>query len=102
MKEDGSSYTGSKKEFLSGSPLNIAAMRFGPDGHMYFIVGGRNSASKLYRIKYVGPKTSEPVIALNKNQKLRNIRHSLEKYHDKNKGGIELTCKQIDNGCLRG
>ena len=44
LEERGSSYTGTKKEFLSGAPLNISAMRFGPDGHMYFLVGGRNTA----------------------------------------------------------
>lgn len=40
MEEDGSSYVGTKTEFLNGQPLNISAMRFGPDGHMYFLVGG--------------------------------------------------------------
>ena len=54
MEESGSSYTGTKTEFLHGNPLNIAAMRFGPDGHMYFVIGGRNTASKLYRIRYTG------------------------------------------------
>ena len=47
MEESGSSYTGTKAEFLHGSPLNIAAMRFGPDGAMYFITGGRTTASRL-------------------------------------------------------
>ena len=54
MKEDGSSYRGTHTEFLHGEPLNISAMRFGPDGHMYFLVGGRTTDSKLYRIRYVG------------------------------------------------
>lgn len=82
MEEDGSSYTGTKKEFLHGTPLNISAMRFGPDGHMYFLTGGRNTKSKLYRIRYTGPASSGPTPrTLTKNQTLRNLRHSLEKHH---------------------
>ena len=81
MEEAGSSYTGTKTEFLHGEPLNISAMRFGPDGHMYFLVGGRNTASKLYRIRYTGPGQGGSVKSLTKNQNLRDLRHSLEKHH---------------------
>lgn len=87
MEESGSSYTGTKKEFLNGTPLNISAMRFGPDGHMYFLVGGRNTASKLYRIRYTGPPRQGPKKTLVANQKLRDLRHSLEKYHGRRSDG---------------
>ena len=89
MEESGSSYTGTKKEFLHGSPLNIAAMRFGPDGNMYFLIGGRNTESKLYRIRYAGTDTQGPVKRLVQNQDLRDLRHSLERYHGSNAGGRE-------------
>ncbi len=89
LKEDGSSYTGEKTEFLHGEPLNISAMRFGPDGHMYFLVGGRNTDSKLYRIRYVGPEFTVPVRTLTDNQDLRDLRHSLEVWHDGGAGGRE-------------
>jgi putative heme-binding domain-containing protein len=89
MEEDGSSYTGTKEEFLSGAPLNISAMRFGPDGHMYFLVGGRNTSSKLYRIRYVGPLASGEGKRLFANQPLRDLRRSLEKFHGSASGGIE-------------
>lgn len=82
MEEGGSSYTGTKREFLHGTPLNISAMRFGPDGHMYFLTGGRNTSSKLYRIRYTGEANpAESVRQLTGNQTLRNLRHSLEKFH---------------------
>ena len=87
MEESGSSYTGIKKEFLNGTPLNIAAMRFGPDGHMYFVVGGRNTASKLYRVRYTGPHRDGPKKSLVANQKLRDLRHSLEAFHGSRTGG---------------
>lgn len=88
MEESGSSYTGTKTEFLHGNPLNIAAMRFGPDGHMYFVTGGRNTASKLYRIRYTGERDGGEPRQLTKNQPLRDLRHSLERYHGSHDGGI--------------
>ncbi len=81
MQESGSSYTGTKTEFLHGSPLNIAAMRFGPDGAMYFVTGGRTTASRLYRIRHTGAPTTGTPRALLANSELRALRHSLEKFH---------------------
>ena len=87
LEEKGSSYTGTKKEFLHGNPLNITAMRFGPDGQMYFLTGGRNTDSKLYRIRYTQPVQEEPSRQLSSNQKLRDLRRSLEKFHGSNRWG---------------
>ena len=81
MQESGSSYTGTKTEFLHGSPLNIAAMRFGPDGSMYFVTGGRTTASRLYRVRYTGVPTKGTARALTANSELRALRHSLEQFH---------------------
>ena len=81
LQESGSSYTGTKTEFLHGRPLNIAAMRFGPDGAMYFLTGGRTTASRLYRIRYTGQKTAGTPQTLLANRELRALRHSLEKGH---------------------
>lgn len=89
MEEVGSSYTGTKREFLHGEPLNISAMRFGPDGHMYFLVGGRNTDSKLYRIRYTGGDRVGRGKNLTRNQPLRDLRHSLERYHGSGDGGRE-------------
>jgi putative heme-binding domain-containing protein len=87
LEEKGSSYEGTKKEFLSGTPLNITAMRFGPDGQMYFLTGGRNTDSKLYRINYTGPKIKGMVRSLKANQGMRDLRHQLEKFHGSNEDG---------------
>ncbi len=88
LEERGSSYTGTQQEFLSGTPLNIAAMRFGPDGHMYFVVGGRNTASRLYRIRYTGQKLDGSEKRRVANQPLRDLRHSLEAFHGSRDGGL--------------
>ena len=87
LEESGSSYTGTKKEFLHGSPLNIAAMRFGPDGSMYFVTGGRNTDSKLYRIRHTGKEAGGEPRQLVKNQGQRDLRHALESFHGSNAGG---------------
>jgi hypothetical protein len=81
MQESGSTYTGTKTEFLHGSPLNIAAMRFGPDGAMYFVTGGRTTASQLYRIRHTGGKQPGTPRTLWANRELRALRHSLEAFH---------------------
>ena len=88
MEEAGSSYTGTSSVFLHGEPLNISAMRFGPDGHMYFLVGGRNTNSKLYRIRHTGNPELASVKTLKKNQDLRDLRHSLEAFHDRGQSGM--------------
>jgi putative heme-binding domain-containing protein len=89
MQESGSSYTGTKTEFLHGTPLNIAAMRFGPDGAMYFVTGGRTTASRLYRVRYTGAKSEAPVKTLTTNAGLRALRHSLESFHGRADGGLK-------------
>jgi putative heme-binding domain-containing protein len=93
LHESGSSYTGTKTEFLHGSPLNIAAMRFGPDGAMYFVTGGRTTASRLYRVRYTGGKTGSSPRTLLANSEVRAVRHSLESFHERGKGGAEAVEK---------
>ena len=86
LHESGSSYTGTKQEFLHGSPLNITAMRFGPDGAMYFITGGRMTGSRLYRIRATGEKTPGAAKTLLANRELRALRHALEQHHTRHDG----------------
>ncbi len=65
----GASYTGEAETFLKGKPLNVTDLDFGPDGAMYFTVGGRRTQSALYRVSYSGPAdalnaaTAQPVLA---------------------------------------
>lgn len=50
----GASYTGKAETFVQGKPLNVTDIAFGPDGAMYFTVGGRRTRSALYRVRYTG------------------------------------------------
>ncbi len=97
MQESGSSYAGTKAEFLHGSPLNIAAMRFGPDGAMYFITGGRMTESRLYRVRHAGGKAAGadagPAKSLSANKELRALRLSLEKWHLRSGSGAEAVAE---------
>jgi putative heme-binding domain-containing protein len=88
LEEKGSSYVGTKREFLHGSPLNIAAMRFGPDGAMYFVTGGRTTASKLYRVRSTAKPWNGAVPLANAKQGMRDERRALEVFHDGGKAGV--------------
>ena len=57
----GASFRATKEEFLSGHPLPITDMLVNQsDGAMYFTVGGRTTDSALYRVTYVGKKSTAP------------------------------------------
>ena len=82
LKPNGSSYTAVREEFLSGTPLPLTDMIAGKDGHLYFATGGRRIDSHLFRLRYVGSDTQITEQPPNlEAQKLRELRHSLEKYH---------------------
>ena len=58
LAADGASYTGSREEFLSRTPLPLTDAAVGPDGALYFITGGRGTQSELYRVTYVGTEST--------------------------------------------
>jgi putative heme-binding domain-containing protein len=55
LEPSGSSYAGAIERFAFAMPLGVTDMAVLPqDGALYFAVGGRKSASALYRIVYTG------------------------------------------------
>jgi len=54
LKLNGSTYTATKEEFVTGGPLPVSDAIIGKDGAMYFTIGGRRVQSGLYRVSYVG------------------------------------------------
>ena len=74
LTPDGASYSGEKKEFLSGTPLPLTDMVIGKDGNMYFTTGGRRVASQLYRVSYVGDQPTDPVAAEEPNSEVKRRR----------------------------
>ena len=82
LTPNGSTYDGERTEFLSRTPLPLTDATVGPDGALYFTIGGRGTQSELYRVTYVGDESTEPVDAKNEaGEKSREIRRRLEAMH---------------------
>jgi putative heme-binding domain-containing protein len=85
LQPDGSSYRGDFEEFLSGTPLPLTDIVISPrDGAMYFTIGGRKTLSGLYRVTYVGTKTTAPSKGETTGAEDRAERKKLESYYLKN------------------
>lgn len=82
---NGSSYIGQPEKFLAGKPLPVTDAAIGPDGALYFTIGGRGTQSGLYRVSYVGTASTEPPMLVPDPiaAKARAIRHNLESFHGK-------------------
>jgi putative heme-binding domain-containing protein len=81
LEPEGSSYKAVKEEFLSRNALPLTDITIGPDGALYFIVGGRNLQSELYRVTYAGLDSTEKVSGSDWRGSLeRATRHKIETY----------------------
>ncbi len=82
LKPEGSGYTATKEEFVTGAPLPITDAIINPaDGAMYFTIGGRRVQSGLYRVTYVGNESTKLVEAKPTVTPARQTRHMLEAFH---------------------
>ena len=82
MQPDGSTYSGVKETFITGSPLPVTDAIIHPDdGSMYFAIGGRKVQSGLYRVSYVGKENTKPISMKPQVNELAKLRHQLEKLH---------------------
>lgn len=90
----GSSYEGKLENFVArkaltrksaaGGPLNVSDAVIGDDGAMYFVIGGRNAQSALYRVSYLGSEPTTGVAIVNdEGKKDRELRRKLEAFHGK-------------------
>lgn len=91
LQPDGSSYSGKKTDFVTGSPLPVTDAIIGKDGALYFAVGGRGTQSGLYRVSYVGNESTATVKQTDsQGAELRRLRRQLEAFHGKSDGDLEL------------
>ncbi|WP_149277348.1 c-type cytochrome [Pareuzebyella sediminis] len=97
LKEQGSSYTADREEFLSGTPLPLTDMIAGYDGNLYFASGGRRTNSHLFRLRYTGTEESSSEKPVSKEaSKLRELRHTIEKYHStQSEAGVTLAWENL-------
>ncbi|HVC95562.1 MAG TPA: c-type cytochrome [Pirellulales bacterium] len=99
----GASYDCRAELFLKGRPLNMTDLDFGPDGAMYFVVGGRRTQSALYRVRYVGPEVAEAAAASAEAARLaqaaeaRALRRRLEALHGRQEShAVETAWPHLD------
>ena len=57
----GASYSAHAEVFVRGRPFSVCDLDFTSDGSMLVITGGRDTQSRLYRIRYAGPDVVRPV-----------------------------------------
>src|SRR5699024_8385252 len=100
LTPDGSSYNATAEEFLSGSSLPLTDAVIGDDGAMYFITGGRDKESKLYRVIYKGDKSTAPAEPIDNSEaeEAREMRHKLEEFHGRqNPKAIDIAWPYLNN-----
>jgi putative heme-binding domain-containing protein len=83
LTPDGPTYKAEAEEFLTGSPLPVTSGTIGTDGALYFVTGGRNQDSQLYRVIYTGDESTAPAEPMDdpEARAARELRHSLENFH---------------------
>lgn len=63
LEPRGASYAATVEDFVVGKPLPLTDSLVARDGALYFLVGGRKTQSKLFRVTYVGDESTAPVDA---------------------------------------
>jgi putative heme-binding domain-containing protein len=82
MTPEGSAYSGTAEEFITGTPLPLTDIVVSPhDGAMYFTIGGRRTKSGLYRVTYAGSEPTDPAPADPRGASDRALRRALEAFH---------------------
>ncbi len=99
MKPDGSTYSGQKETFITGSPLPVTDAIIHPgDGSMYFAIGGRKVQSGLYRVSYTGEEKTAPISTQLRVNELAKLRHKLENLHiGKHSKALEIAWPHSDH-----
>ena len=61
MVRDGATYKLADEpiDFVYGEPLNVTDLEVGPDGMVYFTMGGRDTAGGFYRVAYKGGRPND-------------------------------------------
>jgi len=100
IKPSGSSYTATKEEFLSRTPLPLTDVTVGHDGALYFTIGGRGTQSELFRVVYRGDAVTDPVDASDGEFADDRVkRHDIESFHAS--GVLQRAVENNDRDKLR-
>lgn len=52
QEKSGATYTEETIEFVQGTPLNVTDVAVGPDGYLYFSMGGRDTQGGMFRVTH--------------------------------------------------
>jgi len=63
LEPNGVSYSGTYHDFLQGRGVAVTDLEFGPDGNLWFIIGGRGTQSGLYRVRPETPNAQPRKLA---------------------------------------
>ncbi len=79
----GSSFGGSFEPFVSGKPLPVTDLEVGPDGALWFTIGGRGAQAGLYRVTWTGGADAggDAIADDAASAAARAERHRLEAFH---------------------
>ena len=92
-----SSYKAVKEEFVARNALPLTDCAAGPDGAMYFTIGGRGTQSELYRVTYTGSESTAPAQIRNQaGSNQRAARKFLEQYQGLNADFSQFVQQLID------
>lgn len=101
IQPEGASYTAEVEEFLSGSPLPLTDAVIGSDGYLYFVTGGRDKESTLYRVIYTGNESITGTDSFDEDDEIkeaRELRKSLEVFHGiQDSEAIDTAWPHLDN-----
>jgi putative heme-binding domain-containing protein len=99
IEPEGASYKAVKEEFVARTPLPLTDAVVGPDGALYFTVGGRGTQSELFRVRYTGKESTAPVDAKDAaGAELRALRRKIETYHKPIADGPIAGASSADGG----
>lgn len=76
----GATFRGEAETFCSAPAMQAADIVVNADGNLYFVTGGRHTASRLYRISYRGAESTDPVAAQPPTAEA-GLRQRLESFH---------------------
>lgn len=98
VEADGASYKTHGEEFISGSPLPLTDGVIGPDGALYFLTGGRQLESDLYRVYYGDNKPLNIKHAAPEPTEAQKTRRKLEIFHGTAQpGAIDFAWAYLNN-----
>ena len=73
LTPDHAGYRAEREDFIAGKGLPLTDVAIGKDGAMYFLTGGRQIDSALWRVTYTGNESTEPVAYRSKEFALMDV-----------------------------